>query len=222
VSSVLVVDDHPVVRAGLARLLEAEPELEIVGTAADGTAAVRLDASLSPDVVFMDVVMPVMGGIEATRRIVAARPGARVVVVAASCAPEVVLEAFDAGALGYLQKDADPAELVAGAHAAARGGSPVDPEAAAVLVRARAERQQRIHLRPRELEVLHLVSAGLLNKQIARALGISEKTVKAHLGHVYERIGVRHRAEAVLWAREHDLDGPRSGEADPAAPVELS
>lgn len=205
---VMVVDDHPVVLAGLVRLLDADEQIEVVGSAPDGESAVHMDASLTSDVIFMDVGMPGIGGIEATRRIVIARPDARVVIVAATCAPEVVLGAFDAGSIGYLLKDAEPRSLVAGAHAAAGGGSPMDPEAAAILVRERADRQRAVHLSPRELDVIRLVSTGLLNKQIARTMGISEKTVKAHLGHVYERLGVAHRTDAVLWARQHDLLDP--------------
>ena len=205
---VIVVDDHPVVLAGLVRVLAADADIEVIGSAADGEAAVRLEAELEADVVLMDLVMPGISGIEATRRIVAARPGARVVIVSGSCTPESVLGALDAGSVGYLIKDAEPWQLVAGAHAAARGGCPMDPHATAILLEERAARQRAVHLRPRELEVLNLVAMGLLNKQIARAMGISEKTVKAHLGHVFEQLGVTRRTDAVLWAREHEMLDP--------------
>jgi len=208
---VIVADDHRVVLAGLARVLDAHAEIEVVGSAVDGESALRLDAELAADVILMDLVMPGIGGIEATRQIVSARPDARVVIVSGACTPESVLGAFDAGSIGYLLKDAEPWQLVEGVHAAARGASPLDPDAAAILLEERAARQRAVHLRPRELEVLNLVSRGLLNKQIARSMGISEKTVKVHLGHVYEQLGVKGRAEAVLWARQHELlavEGP--------------
>ena len=216
----LVVDDHPVVLAGLVRLFDDDDHIEVVRAAADGESAVRLDALLATDVVLMDLAMPGIGGIEATRRIVNGRPEARVVIVAGSCTLESVLGAFDAGSIGYLLKDAEPWQLVAGVHAAADGGSPLDPEAAAILLQERAARQGAVHLRPRELEVLRLVSAGLLNKQIARALGISEKTVKAHLGHVYQQLGVTRRTDAVLWARTHEMLGSDDPDEDarPAGP----
>jgi DNA-binding NarL/FixJ family response regulator len=212
---VLVVDDHPVVLAALVRLLDAEQDIEVVGSAADGELAVRLDAELAVDVVLMDLAMPGIGGIEATRRIVGARPGARVVLLSASCTPELVLAAFDAHAIGYLLKEAEPWQLVAGVRTAASGGSPVGPEAASILVEERAARQDAVHLRPRELEVLRLVATGLLNKQIARSMGISEKTVKAHLGHVYEQLGVTRRSDAVRWAQQHQLFGPDDNAGEP-------
>jgi DNA-binding NarL/FixJ family response regulator len=212
---VLVVDDHPVVLAALVRLLEVDQDIEVVGSAADGELAVRLDAELAVDVVLMDLAMPGIGGIEATRRIVGARPDARVVLLSASCTPELVLAALDAHAIGYLLKEAEPWQLVAGVRAAAAGGSPMDPEAASILVEERAARKAAMHLRPRELEVLRLVAAGLLNKQIARSMGISEKTVKAHLGHVYEQLGVTGRSAAVRWAQQHQLLGAVIDPDDP-------
>lgn len=217
---VVVVDDHPVVLDGFVRLLEADDEIEVVGSASDGSAAVLLDADLEPDVVLMDLVMHGIDGIEATRAITTVRPAARVVMMSGSCEPASVLGAFDAGAIGYLLKDEEPWQVVAGVRAAAAGGAPLDPDAGAILLEERRARQEAVHLSPRELEVLRLASTGLLNKQIAREIGISEKTVKAHLGHVYERLGVTGRSGAVTWAQEHavlDREAPAVDDPPPGS-----
>lgn len=203
--SVVVVDDHPVVCAGLARLISAENDIEVLATALDGEKAIELDSSLQPDVMLMDLSMHPVDGVEATRRILAARPGARILVLAATAEPPNVLAAIDAGALGFLLKDSDPVSIADGIRAAARGESPLDPRLASTLVKDRHSRRAGVKLTDREAEVLKLASQGLLNKQIARTLGIGEKTVKAHLGRVYERLGVTNRADAVAWALESDL-----------------
>jgi DNA-binding NarL/FixJ family response regulator len=148
--------------------------------------------------------MPRLDGIAATRRIVAARPEARVVILTAFADRERILGALDAGALGYLLKDASPEELLGGIRAAARGESPLAPKAASELLAARAGRREA-ELSGREREVLELVTDGLPNKLIARRLGISEKTVKSHLTRVFERIGVTDRTQAALWARRHGI-----------------
>ena len=203
---IVVVEDHPVVRVGLERLLAAEADIEIVGTAQNGAEAVELLEGLPCDVVLMDLSMPVMDGVEATSRIVAAHDGAvRVVVLTSFSAREDVIAALDAGASGYLLKDAEPQELLAGVRAAARGDAPLAPRAAREILSARAEESVGPELSPRESEVLQLVARGLPNKRIARELEISEKTVKAHLTQVFQRIGVTDRTQAALWAKERGL-----------------
>ena len=200
----LLAEDHAVVRAGLEALLAAADDIEVVGAVGDGEEAVERAAELEPDVVLIDLSMPRLDGIAATAGIVAARPDARVVVLTAFADRERILGALDAGALGYLLKDSSPEELLGGIRAAARGESPLAPKAASELLAARAG-QRDAELSRREREVLELVAAGLPNKLIARRLGISEKTVKAHLTRVFERIGVTDRTQAALWARRHGI-----------------
>jgi len=202
----VVVEDHPVVRVGLERMLANEADIEIAGSAQNGAEAVELLERVDCDVVLMDLSMPVMDGIEATRRIVAAHDGAvHVVVLTSFSAREDVVAALDAGASGYLLKDAEPQELLAGVRAAARGDAPLAPRAAREMLTARAEEASGPELSPRESEVLQLVARGLPNKRIARELQISEKTVKAHLTQVFQRIGVTDRTQAALWAKDHGL-----------------
>ena len=201
---VLVAEDHAVVRSGLERLLATSSEIEVVGGAADGEQAVTLAAELAPDVVLMDLSMPNMDGIEATRRILAGNDAVQVVVLTSISDREKIEAALDAGAIGYLLKDAEPEEVIRGIRAAARGESPIAPKAARTLLAARGERPES-RLSDRELEVLRCVAEGLPNKVIARRLGISEKTVKAHLTRVYQQIGVTDRTQAALWARERSL-----------------
>ncbi len=203
---VLVAEDHSVVRAGLVELLEGSADFEVAGVAADGREAVELAAETRPDVVLMDLAMPNLTGIEATREIVAAHGEARVVVLTASSDRARVLDALDAGAAGYLLKDAEPAEIFDGIRAASRGEAPLAPKAASAVLSERSEKRSA-DLSKRETEVLGLVAEGLPNKLIARRLEISEKTVKAHLTRVFERIGVSDRTQAALWAREHGLGG---------------
>ena len=202
---VLIVDDHVIVRTGLEALLATAEGIEIVGSAADGQEAVALVAELRPDVVLMDLSMPVMDGVEATRRITEAVPGTRIVVLTSFGDQTRILDALHAGADGYLLKHTEPEAIIQGIRAAAEGGSPLDPKAARALLdaRARPRAAATTTLTDREKEVLGLVCAGLANKQIARRLGISERTVKAHLGNVFQRIGAADRTQAALWAREH-------------------
>jgi len=204
---VLLCDDHAMVREGLARLLSSDPGIEVVGTAPDGERAVALAATLRPDVVMMDLSMPGIDGAEATRRIVAAAPSARVVVLTSFQDDGRVLEALDAGAVGYLLKDADHRDLVRAIEAASRGEVPLDPRAARALLARRPGGDPREGMTAREREVLELVSAGLPNKVIALRLGITEATVKAHLTRVYRQIQVADRTQAAIWAREHPTPG---------------
>ncbi len=205
---VLLVDDHVMIRAGLERLLDQDPGIEVVGVADGGAVALELDSMLQPDIVVMDISMPEMDGIETTRRLVAERDGACVVMLTAHTDRERVLAAIDAGALGYLVKDADPDTLIAGIRAAAKGEAPVDPRAARAVIDARARPVGPV-LTERETEVLALVAHGQANKAIARRLMISEKTVKAHLTRVFAALGVTDRTQAALWAKDHGLvDSP--------------
>ncbi len=202
---VVVADDHAVVRAGLAQLLATFAGVELVGAATDGEEAVAICAERQPDVVLMDLEMPVLDGIEATRRIRTGQPGVAVVVLTSFSDRERILRALDAGAAGYLLKDAEPAELRRAIEAAARGEAPLDPKAARALLSARAGPGAAESLSERELEVLAMVAEGLPNKLIARELAISEKTVKAHLTNVYREIGVTDRTQAALWAQRNGV-----------------
>ncbi len=200
---VLIVDDHPLVRNALTQLLGSAEDMTVVGTAADGEAAVSAAIELSPDVVLMDLEMPRADGIEATRALRAARCGARVVVLTTFSDRERILGALDAGALGYLLKDADPEEIIRGIRAAAIGDAPLAPRAAREMLTDRSRPRTGPGLSARELEVLKLVAQGLPNKRIARELEISEKTVKAHLTRVFAQLGVTDRTQAALWAQRH-------------------
>lgn len=204
---VLVVDDHAVVRRGIEQMLATADGIDVVGSATDGAEAVIRAAELQPDVVLMDLSMPELDGIEATRRVVAAAAAAehetRVIVLTSFTEQRRVLDALQAGASGYILKDATPDEVVAAIRAAHAGGAPLDPTAARVLLDAQRAGEPARTLSPRESEVLGLVATGLANKQIARRLGISERTVKAHLTAVFQQLGVTDRTQAALWAKEH-------------------
>ena len=202
--SVLLAEDHPVVRNGLVELLGSEPDIEIAAAVGDGAAAVAALDDHDPDIVLLDLTMPEMDGIEATRIVLEHRPDTRVVILTASADREQMLRAVDAGALGYLLKDASPTELIEGIRAASRGESPLDPKVARELLADRRETRAP-QLTDREREVLALVGEGLPNKLIARRLEISEKTVKAHLTRVFTEIGVTDRTQAALWARGHGI-----------------
>jgi len=202
---VVIADDHGVVRGGLTQLLGTLDDVELVGTAANGTEAVALSSAEQPDVVLMDLEMPEMDGIEATRRIKEERPDVAVVILTSFSDRERILRALDAGAVGYLLKDAESDELARSIRAAARGDAPLDPKAARELLSARAPGSPLESLSPREREVLVMVAEGLPNKMIARRLSISEKTVKAHLTSVFRQIGVTDRTQAALWAQRHGL-----------------
>ena len=202
---VLLADDHSTIRMGLEQLLSDETDFEVVGSAPDGSAAVSLADAVNPDVVLMDLSMPVMDGVEATRRIMAAHPEMRVVVFTSYAERDRVIDAIDAGATGYLLKDGEPEDLVRGIRAAARGDVPLSPKAARAVLAARFDRRQAEVLTRREREVLVLAANGLVNKQIARRLTISEKTVKAHLTNIFQRLGVTDRTQATLWAERHGL-----------------
>lgn len=204
---VLVVDDHAIVRTGLSQVLEQEDGIELVGAVASGQEALERSREQPPAVVLMDISMPGMDGIETTRRLLENEPEAAVVVLTSFADRERIVAALDAGAIGYLLKDAAPAEIVAGVRAAARGETPLAPKAARVLLRERGSRSQSANLSERELDVLGLVAVGCSNKEIGRRLGISERTVKGHLTTIFRELGVFDRVQAALWAREHGIGG---------------
>lgn len=200
---VVLVDDHAVVRRGLAQLLGGAGDIEVVGHAGDGAEAIEVVRDVRPHVVLMDLQMPGVDGVEATRRVLEEQPEVQVVVLTSYSDGARIVAALDAGAVGYLLKDADPEDVLDGVRAVSRGESPIHPRAARQLLTARAGSPSRVELTPREAEVLGLVRSGLANKQIARRLGISERTVKAHLTSVFQRIGVADRTQAALWAERN-------------------
>ena len=202
---VLLADDHGVIRDGLGRLIGGLEDVELVGTAADGSEAVVRVGELRPDVVLMDLDMPVLDGIEATKRITKAQPGVAVLVLTAFSDRGRILGALEAGACGYLLKDAASEDVADGIRAAARGESPLDPRAARTVLSARSEPDPLAGLSAREREVLDLLVEGLPNKLIARRLEISEKTVKSHLTRIFRELDVTDRTQAALWAERHGL-----------------
>ena len=210
VIDVLVMDDHALMRAGLSGLIEGAGDMRVVGLAADGAEALELIPTASPHVVLMDLSMPGMDGITATGQISERHPDTAVLVLTSFSDQQRVTDALDAGAVGYVLKDAEPAYLLDAIRAVARGHSPLDPRVARVVLHGRRApaSSPAAELTDREQEVLALVGRGQANKQIARALGIRESTVKAHLTSVFQRIGVRDRTSAALWAQENL---PRSG-----------
>jgi DNA-binding NarL/FixJ family response regulator len=204
-TTVLLVDDHPMVRAGLATLISTTEDLKIVGEAESGEQAVSRTGDLLPEVVLMDLSMPGIGGVEATRRILEQHPQVKVVVLTSFADQERVADALAAGAIGYLLKDCDSRELLAAIRSAALGHAPLDPRVARALLPSTTPSVQET-LSVRELQVLRLVAKGLANKQIGRSLGITERTVKVHVGHVFRRLGVTDRTSAAIWARANLAD----------------
>ena len=209
---VLLAEDHAVVRAGLAELLDASQDIEVVAQAENGEEAVELAERTGPDVALCDLSMPRVDGLEATARILEVSPETRVVILTAFSERERILGALDAGATGYLLKDAEPEILLDAIRAAARGESPLAPRAAKTVLSERAG-MKAVDLSPRERDVLSLVAEGLPNKLIASRLEISEKTVKAHLTRVFEQIGVSDRTQAALWVHRRGI-----GEGSAPAP----
>jgi DNA-binding NarL/FixJ family response regulator len=222
---VLIADDQTLVRVGLAALLASQPGLAVAGQAGTGEEAVQLARRLRPDIVLMDIRMPVLDGIAATRRILAdcgaggGRP-VRVIVLTTYDLDEYVYEALRAGACGFLLKHAPPEELLLGVRAAADGGALLSPrvtgrllaEFAARRPAARREPPELARLTPREREVLELVVRGHSNTEVARALTVSHSTVKTHLAHVLDKLGLRDRVQAVVYGYEHGLVQPGAAE----------
>ncbi|MDX1612766.1 MAG: response regulator transcription factor [Candidatus Promineifilaceae bacterium] len=200
---ILIVDDHSVVRQGLQMFLQLDPELEVVGEGRNGVEAVEQAQQLRPDVVLMDILMPKMDGIEATKIIRRALPETEVIALTSVLEDEKVFAAIRAGAIGYLLKDTEAAELRSSIKAAAAGQVQLSPQAAVRLIRE--ERKQEAapdveELTPREMDVLELVAQGLANKQIALKLDIGEKTVKTHVSNILGKLGVLSRTQAAVYA----------------------
>jgi DNA-binding NarL/FixJ family response regulator len=213
---VLIADDQGLVREGLATLLAAQDGIEVAATAADGQQAVALCDRHLPDVVLMDLRMPQLDGVEATRQIRSAHPQIEIVVLTTYADDASILGALQAGARGYLTKDAGAAEIARAVHAAAAGQTLLDPAVQQRLLAAAADGRPEPprhpaslpdELTPREAEVLGLIAAGLSNAEIAARLVISEATVKTHVNHVFAKTGARDRAQAVHYAYQHGLAG---------------
>ncbi len=198
---VLVVDDHPIVRAGIVGMLDEVVDIEVVGQAGDGEEAVRLASALAPDVVLTDLRMPGLGGAAATAQILEARPGTKVIVLTTYETDDAILEAIGAGASGYLLKAAPSEEILAGIRSVAAGGTVLAPDIAATLARG-IRRQTAPKLTAREREVLALVADGCSNPEIAARLYLGEATVKTHLLHAFEKLEVNDRTRAVTKAFE--------------------
>ena len=201
VARVLLVDDHALLRTGVANIINHEPDLEVVAEAANGAEGVAAFMEHRPDVTLLDLRMPVMEGVEAVRQIRAIEPGAKVIVLTTYDADEDIARALHAGAKAYVLKDISADALVDCIHQVLAGRTYLAPAAAAKL----AERVTRVQLTPRELAALRLMADGKANKEIATDLGISERTVKTHLGHLFEKLGVTSRTEAVKIATRRGL-----------------
>ncbi len=203
--TVVLVDDHRLVRAGLRGIIDAAADLTVVGEAADGSEALAVVRAAQPDVVLRDLSMPGVDGIEGTARLRDAGESARVVVLTSFVEHDRVTAALAAGAVGYLLKDSDPRDVLEAIRSAAAGHAPLDARVARALLPSSKPADPAAALSGREREVLLLVAQGMANKQVARQLGISERTVKAHLGNVFRHIGVADRTSAALWARDHGV-----------------
>jgi DNA-binding NarL/FixJ family response regulator len=221
VTRIVVVDDLAMVRAGFAALLSAQPDLDVVGEAADGAEALRVCAGLRPDVVLMDVRMPVMDGLEATRRLLGGDtaegdvPSTRVLMLTTFDVDDYVYEALRAGASGFLLKDAPPADLISAVRVVAAGEALLAPTVTRRLIEEFARQRPAVRrgselgvLTARESEVLVLIAQGLSNRQIAERLVLAEQTVKTHVSRVLTKLGLRDRAQAVVLAYENGLVVP--------------
>jgi DNA-binding NarL/FixJ family response regulator len=216
-TSVLIADDQALVRVGLRKILESEPDTEVVGEAADGEDAVREARRLRPDVVLMDIRMPVLDGIEATRRIIAAQPDAKVLVLTTFGLDGYVFEALRAGASGFMLKDAPPEEIAAAVRVIAAGDALLAPAVTRSVVEEFA-RHRPIPTKPaalselttRETEVLELLARGLSNAEICERLVVSEATTKTHVARILQKLGLRDRIQAVIYAYEAGVVTPGS------------
>ena len=218
-TSVLIADDQALVRVGLRKILESEPEMSVVGEAADGEDAVTEARRMRPDVVLMDIRMPVLDGIEATRRIVAAQPGTRVLMLTTFGLDTYVYEALRAGASGFMLKDAPPEEIAAGVRIVASGEALLAPAVTRTVIEEFAKQSPAApttppvaveELTPREREVLDLLVRGLSNPEICERLVISEATAKTHVARILQKLGLRDRVQAVIYAYESGLIAPGS------------
>ena len=214
---VVIVDDHQVVRLGLRTFLDLQDDIEVVGEAGDGLAAIDLASRLQPDVMLMDILMPRLDGIAATRRIKEAEPGIGVIALTSFAGDDQVLPALEAGASSYLLKDVTPEELVEAIRAVHRGEPRLHPDALRKVMEAAmgarpddarpSPRAEAGDLTERELEVVALVAQGRSNREIADAFVISEKTVKTHIGHVLAKLGLKDRTQLAIYALKHGLAG---------------
>jgi DNA-binding NarL/FixJ family response regulator len=213
---VLIADDQTAVREGLATLLQTMPSVDVVGTAADGAEAITLAEQAAPDVVMMDLRMPGVDGVEATRRIRADHPDIQILVLTTYADDESIITALRAGAIGYLTKDAGRDHIRRALDAAAAGQAVLDPAVQARLVQAASLAKPTWaaglpdNLTEREAEVLRLIAAGLSNTEIAKRLFVSEATVKTHINRIFAKTGSRDRAQAVAYAHRHNLAGSPS------------
>jgi DNA-binding NarL/FixJ family response regulator len=205
----LIADDQPLVRAGIRRVIEADTSLAIAGEAADGHEAVALTRALKPEVVLMDISMPILDGIEATTRLVKGGTSSRIVILTTFGLDEYVLGALRAGASGFLLKEAPPEEILDAIHIVARGDALIAPAVTRTVIEELGGRPVRAELAaklgvltPREREVLDLVAQGMSNAEIAAALVVGEGTVKTHVAHLLAKLGVRDRVQAVVFAYE--------------------
>jgi DNA-binding NarL/FixJ family response regulator len=214
---ILVADDQALVRVGLRKILDVEPELEVVGEAGDGLEAVDEARTLRPDIVLMDIRMPVLDGIEATRRIVGVQPETRVLILTTFGLDAYVFDALRAGASGFMLKDAPPEEIAAAVRIVARGEALLAPAVTRAVVEEFARRPPApstvlppavAELTPREREVLDLLTRGLSNPEICERLVISEATAKTHVARILQKLGVRDRVQAVIYAYESGLVAP--------------
>jgi len=206
---VLVADDHAILRKGIRALLGTEPGIEVVGETGDGLETVAQAQALCPDVILMDLVMPKMDGIEATRRIAAEQPGVRILVLTSFAADDKVFPAIKAGALGYILKDSDPAELVQAIHQVYRGQPSLEPSIALKMLQELSHPAQRPPtldpLSERELEVLRLLAQGKSNREIADQLVITELTVRTHVSNILGKLHLASRTQAALYALKEGL-----------------
>ena len=219
-TSVLIADDQALVRVGLRKILESEPETSVVGEAADGEDAVAEARRLQPEVVLMDIRMPVLDGIEATRRIVAAQPGTRVLILTTFGLDTYVYDALRAGASGFMLKDAPPEEIVAAVRIVASGEALLAPAVTRAVIEEFARQgpsgpapsppRALEELTPREQEVLDLLARGLSNPEICKQLVISEATAKTHVARILQKLDLRDRVQAVIYAYETGLVAPGS------------
>jgi len=204
---VLLVDDHTVVRQGLRMVMSLEDDLEVVGEAANGREAVEAVAALAPEVVLMDLLMPVMNGVEAIRAIKADHSEVEVVALTSVLEDRMVVDAVEAGAAGYLLKETGPEALFEAIRAASRGEVRLDPRAQKRLLREVRTPTMRESLTPRETDTLRLVAKGLANKEIAAELGVSEVTIKTHVSSVLSKLDLQSRTQAALFALKEGLTG---------------
>ena len=206
---VLIADDHAILRKGIRALLSTEPDIEVVGETSDGLETVAQAQTLRPDVILMDLVMPDMDGIEATRRITAEQPGVRILVLTSFAADDKVFPAIKAGALGYILKDSGPAELVQAIHQVYRGQPSLEPSIALKVLQELSHPSQRPPtpepLSERELEVLRLLAQGKSNREIADQLVITELTVRTHVSNILGKLHLASRTQAALYALKEGL-----------------